>query len=349
MYNGQKVIDIHGHMSTPPHFRAHAYNMVALRTADGELAISDELMQTALDRHLKGMDERAIDVQMISPRPVAMMHWERPFLVESWTRTTNNVIHQQTVMHPTRYVGIAQLPQHVSLDTSNCVDEFKRCVNELGFVGALVNPDPNGDRQTPGMNQSYWFPLYQASQDLKAPLIVHPSISRDPRLDGIPHSYQYNNITEETLAVLLLEHSDVFDRFPDLRIIVCHCGGALDRSLGDRGKPSGLMGGGQVGMATRQAEPEPKHKRDIGQNLLFDTCAYDGDFMATAIKQRGVYRMLFGTEAPGSGTSTLNPATNRPSDDLVPVIELMDFLTTEDKVKILRENAIRVFPLLRVK
>ena len=87
----------------------------------------------------------------------------------------------------------------------------------------------------------------------------------------------------------------------------------------------------------------------VHQNLLFDTCAYDGDFMATAIKQRGVYRMLFGTEAPGSGTSTLNPATNRPSDDLVPVIELMDFLTTEDKVKILRENAIRVFPLLRVK
>lgn len=50
--------------------------LVALRTADGELAISDERMRTALDRHLKGMDERELDVQMTSPRPVAMTHRE---------------------------------------------------------------------------------------------------------------------------------------------------------------------------------------------------------------------------------------------------------------------------------
>ncbi len=349
MYNGQKVIDVHGHMSTPPHYRAYAYNMVALRTAEGALAISNELMQTALDRHLKVMDERNIDLQMISPRPVAMMHWERPFLVEAWTRMTNDIIHQQTLMHPTRYVGIAQLPQHISQDTSHCVAEFRRSVQELGFVGALVNPDPNGDRQTPGMNAPYWFPLYEESQRLRAPLIVHPSISRDPRLDGIPHSYQYNNITEEALAVLLLEHSDVFQRYPELRIVVCHCGGALDRTLGDRGRPSGEMGGGQVGMATREpARTTDAPKRDISQNLLFDMCAYDGDFMATAIRQRGVDRMLFGTEAPGSGTATLNPATNRPSDDLIPVLEQMTFLSTEDKVKILRGNALKYFPLLKV-
>ena len=31
MYKGKKVIDIHGHISTPPHFRAAAYNLIALR------------------------------------------------------------------------------------------------------------------------------------------------------------------------------------------------------------------------------------------------------------------------------------------------------------------------------
>lgn len=361
MYQGQKVIDVHGHMSTPPHFRAFAYNLIALRgMGDGGLAIPDEAMEGALARHLRMMDERDIDVQMISPRPVAMMHWERPFLVERWTQTTNDVIAQICRLKPERYLGIAQLPQHASQDTSHCVDELKRTVTELGFVGAMINPDPGADRQTPGMDQDYWFPLYKEAQALGAPLIVHPSISKDPRLDRIPHSYQYNNITEETLAVLLLEHFDVFDRFPDLRIIVCHCGGALRRMMvkGERPglaadgsltrlvvKESGQEAGGQVGMAiTAGTEVED---RDLSNNLFFDTCAYDPDFLAAAIKQRGPHRMLFGTEVPGSGSSLLNPETGKPQDDIVPVIDGMNFLTATDKANILHANARRIFPLLK--
>jgi predicted TIM-barrel fold metal-dependent hydrolase len=348
MFDGQKVIDVHGHMSTPPHFRAYAYNLVALRTPAGErLSISDELMETALTRHLKMLNEREIDVQLISPRPVAMMHWEWPGLVDHWTRTTNDVIYQQTQMHGDRFVGVAQLPQHASLDTSNCTAELGRCVSELGFVGALINPDPGGDRQTPGMDQPYWYPLYAKAQELGTPLIVHPGISRDPRLQVIPHSYQYNNITEETLATLLLEHSDVFDRFPDLRVVICHCGGALDRNI-VHGEASNDAGGGQVGMATARTGPPVERRRQRGANLFFDTCAYDRDFLTTAIHQRGVDQMLFGTEAPGSGTGIVNPQTGRPSDDIIPVIDSIDGLTAQDKHKIFAGNARKVFPLLKV-
>jgi predicted TIM-barrel fold metal-dependent hydrolase len=346
MYKGEKVIDIHGHMSTPPHFRAYAYNMIALRYAGDTLNMSDELVESAITRHLGMLKERNIDVQFISPRPVAMMHWERPFMVDAWTKVTNNVIAQQCRLHPNEFVGIAQLPQHQELDTSNCIDEFRRCVEELGFVGAMVNPDPGANRETPGMNKAYWFPLYEESQRLQAPLIVHPSLSRDPRLDGLPSSYQYNNITEETLATQLLEHSDVFDRFPELRVIICHCGGALERNLNERGIPSGERGGGSVGM-TVGGEPTTE-KRDFSNNLVFDSCAYDTDFLITAVKQKGVDRMLLGTEVPGGGTGRLNPLTGKFSDDLIPVFELMDFLSDQDRVKILSGNARRLFTRLKL-
>ncbi len=261
MYDGRRVIDVHGHMSTPPEFRAYAYNLIAVRSpGEGELEISDEAMKPALQRHLKMMHER--NVQMISPRPVAMMHWERPFMWRSGRRrrTTSS----QCKTHPDRLVGIAQLPQNSNLETSNCLDELERCVTELRFVGAIVNPDPGGDRQTPGMNAEYWFPLYEKAQELDAPLIVHPSISRDPRIEIIPHSYQYNNLTEETLATLLLEHSNVFELFPHLRIAVCHCGGALSRLLTRGERTAG--GGGQVGMAIRRRRSVP---RDVSRNLFF--------------------------------------------------------------------------------
>ena len=50
----------------------------------------------------------------------------------------------------------------------------------------------------------------------------------------------------------------------------------------------------------------------------------------------------------GSGTATLNPATNKPCDDLIPVFEQMTFLSKEDREKILFGNARKLFPLLRV-
>jgi predicted TIM-barrel fold metal-dependent hydrolase len=364
MFNGAKVIDVHGHMSTPPHFRAYAYNLIALRSpGEGSIEMTDEQMEGPLNRHLRMMDERGIDLQMISARPVAMMHWEANYLVQKWSRVTNDVIARQCKMHPDRYVGIAQLPQSSKADTSNCVRELDRCVNELGFVGAIVNTDPGADRQTPGVNDEYWFPLYKRAQELKAPLIIHPSITHDPRVEVIPHSYQYNNLTEETLATLLYEHTDVFDRFPDLRVVVCHCGGAL-RRLVEHGtaiapkdgsgkwttvvaKETGeTAGGSSTGVSASRSHAE--HTRDISTNLLFDSCAYDPVFLEAAIKQRGPDRMLFGTEVPGTGSGVMNPYTNKPSDDVIATIDAIECLSQDDKLKIFHHNARKVFPLLKV-
>src|SRR5262245_59725505 len=132
MYNGKKVIDVHGHMSTPPHFRAYAMNMVALRTPaeHGPISIPQQAAQQMLDRHLRIMDERNVDLQLLSPRPIAMLHWERPFIVEHWTRTTNSVIHDHCKQYPDRFVGIAQLPQSAGLNIKACCEELERTVDK---------------------------------------------------------------------------------------------------------------------------------------------------------------------------------------------------------------------------
>lgn len=358
MYKGKPVIDVHGHISTPPHFRAHAYNLLALRTpGEGDVPIPEPAMKQALERHLRMMDERNIDVQLISPRPVGMMHWERPFIVEAWTRTTNDVIHQQCKLHPRRFVGVGQLPQSPDLNIRACVEELKHCVRELGFVGAILNPDPGGDRRAPGLNAEEWFPIYATAEDLDATLIVHPSLTRDPRLEIIPHAYQYNNMTEETLATMLLERGKVFERFPKLRIVVCHCGGGLRRILDigdtfDATKPtdaagnlcdaSGELAGGQVGGTNK----EVLARADLSGNLFFDTCAYDPWFLSAAIRQRGPARMVFGTEAPGAGSATRNPQTGRPADDVLATLNMLEFLSDQDKFAMIHDNPRRVFPLI---
>jgi len=358
MFQGKLVIDVHGHMSTPPQFRAFAYNLIALRTAEDELVLSREQMKGPIERHLRLLDSHNIDVQLISPRPVAMMQWERPRLVQAWTKSTNNVIAAQCEIWSDRFVGIAQLPQSVEVDTSNCVAELERCA-KLGFVGATVNPDPGADGKTPGMNDEYWFPLYESAEALDMTLVVHPSISKDPRIEIIAHSYQFNNVKEETLATLLLEQSDVFERFPKLCVVVCHCGGALNRNV-EKGRPvdavkhahgaanivreSGEEAGGSVGI---QRKREPRKHVEVSKNLFFDTCAYDPNFLAAAIKQRGVDRMVFGTEVPGSASDMWNPEIEAAADDVLALIDSFDFLTADEKLQIVHHNPLRMFPLLK--
>lgn len=358
MFHGKTVIDCHGHMSTPPPFRAYAYNLIALRTPGDDLLLTEAQMKGPIDRHLRMLDSHNIDVQMISPRPVAMMHWESPYLVEPWTRVTNDIIAQQCEIWSDCFVGIAQLPQSSALDTANCVPELERCA-AMGFVGATVNPDPGADGRTPGMNDRYWYALYASAEALDMTLVVHPSISKDPRFEILSHSYQFNNVKEEWLATLLLEQSDVFAAFPKLRIVICHCGGALSRFL-TKGQPvdrvkqahgidtiataSGEETGGSVGIAKKAA---PKKKKvDVTNNLFFDTCCYDPHFLGAAIKQRGVDRMVFGTEVPGSGSDIFNPETGAAADDVLALLDSFDFLTTEDKVKIVHDNPLRMFPRL---
>ncbi len=334
MYHDVRVLDVHGHVSAP--FSANSFLMLMMgsntpmaspigQDRAGPAAVSVDEFRTAALGHVKYMDDRNIDVQVIGPRPFLMMGWMEEHLLPAWTRYVNDMIHQQCTMFPDRFLGAAMLPQVSDApDLSHCLAELNRCVTDYGFAAAYVSPDPGGRRATPGMHEPYWYPVYGRAQELGIPLIVHGTNSLDPRYRVVPHNYQLGFLTEQYLAGQFLSHGDVFDRFPELKVIICHCGGALDRFI-----------------------PTDHHiaQKDLSGNLFYDTCGYDLNFLEAAIKQRGVPRMLFGTEAPGSGRA-VRPETGRSSDDLVPVIDSFDFLTEEDKIKIFNENPARVVPAL---
>jgi predicted TIM-barrel fold metal-dependent hydrolase len=334
VYNNVRVLDVHGHVSVP--FSANSFLVLMMgsntpmaspigQDKAGPAGVSLEDFRTAAAGHATYMDDRNIDVQVIGPRPFLMLGWMEPHLLPAWTRYVNDMIHQQCQMFPDRFLGAAMLPQHSDApDLSNCLEELDRCVSELGFAAAYLSPDPGGRRTTPGMHEAYWYPVYARAQELGIPLIVHGTNSLDPRFRVVPHNYQLGFYTEQYLAGQFLSHGDVFERFPELKVIICHCGGGLDRFI-----------------------PTDPHiaQKDLSENLFYDTCAYDLNFLEAAIKQRGVPRLLFGSEAPGSGRA-VRPETGRTSDDLVPIIGAFDFITEDDKIKIFNENPARVVPAL---
>src|SRR5207249_12175305 len=82
----------------------------------------------------------------------------------------------------------------------------------------------------------------------------------------------------------------------------------------------------------------------VKDNLWFDTCVHDREFMKAAFHQKGVDRIMFGTEAPGAGTRARRAddegpkLAGRPADDLLPVVDSLETLTASDKENIFHQD-----------
>ena len=79
MWNGTKVVDVHGHISRPPQVRQFAAGLMSNRTP-GKMNIPDDVTEPAFQRHIADMDDRLIDFQLVGPRPVDQWHWMPMFL-----------------------------------------------------------------------------------------------------------------------------------------------------------------------------------------------------------------------------------------------------------------------------
>ena len=332
------IIDIHGHVSAPQGLYAYKANLLASRGSHGRGAprFTDEQIEQALnaksvfgDGHMDQLNRHGTDVQLISPRPFQMMHSERPSRIVHWLHEEfHNVIHHQTKLHPDRIVGVGSLAQVAGEPIETAFPELERCIKQLGFKGCLLNPDPyeNSGMEPPGLDNRYWYPLYEKLCELDVPAMIHSASSKSER-----ETYSTHFITEETIAVFNLVNSDVFKDFPSLKIIVPHGGGAVPYQIG------------RYQAATAHL-PKGAQFIDRLRNLYFDSCLYTPEAVELLIKVVGADRVLFGTECPGTGSYN-NPALGHAFDHVKPYIEGIEWLSAADKKAILEDNARRVFNL----
>lgn len=324
------IIDIHGHTVAPPEVYEFQSRLLGSRgyPFDKFPNISDEKIDAALQKTIKLLDSVGTDLQLISPRPYLAMHSIQPAgVVHKWTEFVNNIIAQQVKLHPDRFKGVAGLPQSPGADIRDVIPELKRCITELGFVGCQVNPDPmeGGYPEPPGLGDEYWYPLYEALVELDVPMLIHSAACCSPR-----ESYTLHFINEESIAIMSLLDSNVFQDFPNLKVVVSHTGGAIPFHMGRFRAWRHRSGGEDFDTAIKR--------------LYFDTVNYSKEALELAFKVLGSDNLLFGTENPGTG-SVLNPKTGRTFDDLKPIIDSIEFLTDEDRKKIYEDNAKKLYKL----
>jgi 4-oxalmesaconate hydratase len=320
------IIDSHGHITAPAKVYDFQAKLIARRAWMPTPKLSDDDLLPSVKHHLELLDQVGTDLQLISPRPYAMIHsLINSTVVGLWTRFVNDAIYQSCALAPDRLRPVAGLPQFRDSDITASVEELRRCVEELGFIGCLLNPDPlEGGAPPPPMSDRYWYPLYEEMCRLDVPALLHPASSSDPR-----EPYSLHFILEESIAIMGLLNSDVFTDFPDLKIVVAHGGGAIPYQVG-RFRAGEFRFGGEGDFEQRL------------RRLYFDTCLYSPSALRLLIEVVGADRVLFGSERPGTG-SPVDPKTGTSMDDLKPVIEGLDVVDAESLAKIFETNVRAVY------
>jgi 4-oxalmesaconate hydratase len=324
------IIDCHGHYTTAPaaHQRFRDAQLAGLAPAPAVIS-DDEIRESIENNQLRLARERGTDLTIFSPRASSMgHHLGDQAAATEWARACNDLIHRVVTLFPGSFAGAAQLPQVAGEPVDACVAELERAVTQLGFVGCNINPDPSGGHWiSPPLTDEYWFPLYEKMTELDVPAMIHVSTSCNPAT----HTLGAHYLNADTTAFMHLVSGDLFGRFPDLRLVIPHGGGAVPYHWGR-----------YHGLATREGRP-PIAAHVMG-NVYFDTCVYHqpGIDLLTSVIDPG--NILFASEMLGAVRGN-NPDGGFGWDDTRRYVDASP-LSDAGRRQVFELNARRVYPRL---
>jgi predicted TIM-barrel fold metal-dependent hydrolase len=242
------------------------------------------------EMRLQLMDETGVDVQVLSLTTPGLNNLESTQSI-ALARRTNDLVAQTVANRPDRFQGFATLPTPASAEAS-C--ELERAVRDLGLKGAMLYGRTRGKN----LDHPDFWPIFECAAGLGVPLFIHPQIPQqavreayysgfdaqvDLALAGPGLGWHY----EAGLQFVRMALAGVFDRFPDLQIILGHWGEVilfyLERmAVFDR--------------AARLDRPFADYAR---QNLYVTASGmFSETYLQRCVEIIGIDRILFSTDYP---------------------------------------------------
>lgn len=232
------IIDVHHHWMPEEHFRRpelyvrpeeeviHESDRFRIRRAGVQL-FSPPKMTFRMDEQIKAMDRAGVDQAVLHVG--VWLDW----VDLKAARLINDRMAEVTAEYPGRIIPLAHVPP---LDPEG-QKELRRAVLELGCKGVGINTHIGGIL----LDDERLSPFYKAVSDLDIPISVHPA-AEIPLAH--PHGMEQFNLTrnlgrafDTTISISRLMLSGTLDRFPKLRFVFSHMGGAFF-ALKNRMNPS---------------------------------------------------------------------------------------------------------------
>ncbi len=213
------------------------------------------------------------------------------------------------------FTALATLPLN---DPETSVIEFERAFNDLGFKGVMVFSNINGI----ALSDRRFWPLYEKASDLKAVFYIHPNFPV-----GVEAMTEYwlmpliGFTFDTTLAAAKLVFSGVVEKFPGIRWVLAHLGGAIPY-LAER-----LDRGYFAFKECREHISKPPS--EYLKEFYYDTVNFDLKALKLAIDFAGADHLLAGSDYPHQIGSL---------EKMVESIEKLN-ISSAEKAGIFAENA----------
>ena len=279
---------------------------------------------------IAAMDEAGIDFQVLSLAAMGLESLDAA-TATSLVQEVNDELAEAVRRNPARLGGFASLSLKDSLSAAR---ELERCVTRLGFVGALVDGTCDGLF----LDDVRFAPFWEAANALEVPVYLHPALPPEPvrsaYYSGLPGELGamlsiagWGWHAETGLHTLRLIVSGLFDRLPNLQLIIGHMGEGLPYAMA---RSSAILSA-----AAQLQQPVAGYFRS---NIHITTSGYFTEPpLRCAMEVVGIERLLFSVDYPFSP----NTRGRAFLDDLSGV------LSEEELALLAHENAERVLKLNR--
>jgi len=257
-------------------------------------ALLPKLLDVGAGR-IAAMDEGGVDYQVLS---IAAIGWESldAATATAVARDTNDELAAAVKANPQRLGGFAALGLQ---DPESAARELERCVSTLGFHGALVNGTTDGKF----LDDARFLPVFEAAAQLGVPVYLHPApppeAVREVYYSGLPGELGFMLSiagwgwhAETALHTLRLIVSGLFDRLPELQLVIGHMGEGVPAAM--------VRSSGALSRAAKLQKPVAEY---FQSNVH---CTTSGYFtlppLKLALEVLGIDRMMFSIDYPYSGT-----------------------------------------------
>ncbi|HTT43561.1 MAG TPA: amidohydrolase family protein [Steroidobacteraceae bacterium] len=176
------------------------------------------------EERLRHMDATGIDKAVLALTAPGAQALPDVAAARQLAQRANDYLAEHVAAHPDRYIGMTTVaPQ----DPQWSAREIVRGARELKFKGVQINSHTQGEY----LDLPKFDPIFRALADTGQPLYIHPSAPPDamigPMVEAGLDGAIFGFGVEVGLHLLRLITSGIFDRYPQLQIMVGHMGEAL--------------------------------------------------------------------------------------------------------------------------
>jgi predicted TIM-barrel fold metal-dependent hydrolase len=272
-------IDVHAHYWTEDYLDL----LVDLGQADADAARGIGAGGGAeLDARLRLMDRAGVQIQVLSACP-QLPYGQDGTKAATAARFVNDQYAELVQAHPGRFRAFAALPlPHLD----EAIGEIRRAIDQLGMAGIALNTTVLGR----ALVEPGYEPIFAELNSRGAVLYLHPAGNSacSPLIGNYHLTWMAGAPVEDTISILHLITHGIPARYPDIKIINSHLGGALPMLL-QRADDQYRW----------EAPDTPEPPSVAARRMWYDTVGHGHvPALRCAIDSFGAGRLLLGTDFP---------------------------------------------------